>query len=119
MGLDSVEIILRTEEFFAIAITDEEAAAVITVGDFYRLVCAKLGITPLPCPVSSAKLPVVSERKGRFLVTREPLPPPPEVLPWSPQSVWDCLVAVFADQQSLPPQRILPEARICRDLGVD
>jgi len=36
MGLDAVEIILRSEELFVITIGDDEAAAVRTVGDFYN-----------------------------------------------------------------------------------
>jgi acyl carrier protein len=32
MGLDAVEIVLRTEELFVITIEDDEAAAVRTVG---------------------------------------------------------------------------------------
>jgi acyl carrier protein len=32
MGLDAVEIVLRTEELFVITIGDDEAAAVRTVG---------------------------------------------------------------------------------------
>ena len=40
--MDAVEIVLRTEELFAITLTDEEAAAVRTVGDFYRLICSRL-----------------------------------------------------------------------------
>jgi len=38
MGLDAVEIVLRTEELFVITIEDDEAAAVRTVGDFYNLI---------------------------------------------------------------------------------
>ncbi len=52
MGLDAVEIILRTEELFAIAIGDDEAGAVRTVGDFYNLICAKVGVTPISSPVT-------------------------------------------------------------------
>ena len=50
MGLDAVEIVLRTEELFAITIEDDEAGTVRTVGDFYRLICSKLNVTQLPSP---------------------------------------------------------------------
>jgi acyl carrier protein len=46
MGLDSVELILRTEEDFSISILDEEAEKVRTVGDLYNLVLSKLDVTP-------------------------------------------------------------------------
>ena len=45
MGLDTVEIILRTEEVFAIDLPDEDCGMVLTVGDFYHLVLTKLQLT--------------------------------------------------------------------------
>ena len=103
MGLDAVEIILRVEELFVIDIGDEEAAKVETVGQFYELICSKLQIPPLRSPVTSEELPVITHHKKVFLfLSRDtPLPAPADVLPWSPQSVWDCVVAVFVDQLGL------------------
>jgi len=121
MGLDGVEIVLRTEELFVIAINDDEAAMVRTVGDFYQLICAKLGVPPLQSPCTSENLPVITHHEKIFLfLSRDtPLPAPPDVLPWSPQSVWDCMVAVFVDQMALNPKEITCHARIAQDLGVD
>ena len=121
MGLDYVEIVLRTEDFFAITIGDEEAGALRTVGDFYNLICAKLNITPLEAPVISPQLPIVTkeERTLLLLYKRTPLPPPLEILPWSPQSVWDSLVAIVADQQGLDPKEAHIRARFAEDLGVN
>ncbi|HEX4008196.1 MAG TPA: hypothetical protein VHX60_18625 [Acidobacteriaceae bacterium] len=121
MGLDSVEIVLRAEELFVIGIDDDEAASVETVGDFYRLICTKLNVAPLESPVTSPELPAITHRVKAFLflARHTPLPAPPDVLPWSPQSVWDCLVAVFVDQMELRPEKITYHARIARDLGVD
>jgi hypothetical protein len=83
MGLDAVEICLRTEALFAITLTDEEAAAVRTVGDFYRLICSKLDLTLLPSPVTSAELPIITHKEKKFIIlrTHTPLPAPPELLP--------------------------------------
>jgi hypothetical protein len=121
MGLDAVEIVLRSEELFVITISDDEAAAVRTVGDFYNLICMKLDVTPSESPVTSAVLPTISqkEKKLLFLYRTIPLPAPPEVLPWSPQSVWDTLVSVFVHQMCLEPEEIVFHARIAQDLGVD
>jgi len=121
MGLDAVEIILRAEELFAIDIGDEEAAKVETVGQFYELICSKLHIPPLPSPVTSEELPVITNREKKFLFLSRntPLPAPPGVLPWSPQSAWDCIVAIFVDQQQLRVEDVVYPARIAKDLGVD
>jgi acyl carrier protein len=121
MGLDAVEIVLRAEELFKINIEDSEAAAVYTVGDFYTLICAKLNVTPMHAPVTSPSLPTITQKETTFLfLSRQtPLPAPHEVLPWSPQSVWDCLIAVLADQQGLQPYKILYASRFNEDLGID
>jgi len=120
MGLDAVEIILRIEELFSIDIGDGEAAKVETVGQFYELICSKLHIPPLRSPVTSEELPVITHREKVFpiLSRHTPLPAPAEVLPWSPQSVWDCVIAVFVDQQGLKAKDVTYRARIAKDLGV-
>ena len=121
MGLDVVEIVLRVEELFAIELGDEEAGRLKTVGQFYELICSKLHVHPLKSPITSAELPVITYREKIFLFLSRhtPLPAPAEVLPWSPQSVWDCLVAVFVDQQGLNAEDVTYVARIAEDLGVD
>jgi hypothetical protein len=100
MGLDAVEIVLRCEELFSITIPDDEAGAVHTVEDLYRLICTRLDVTPLPSPVTSAELPHITDKQNIFLFLRRhtPLPTPPEVLPWSGQTVWDTLVAIFVER---------------------
>ena len=65
MGLDAVEIVLRTEEFFVITIQDEEAAAVRTVGDFYLLICAKLDVLPLLTPITLQRFQSLQRKKRR------------------------------------------------------
>ncbi|HLI75796.1 MAG TPA: hypothetical protein VKV02_02530 [Acidobacteriaceae bacterium] len=121
MGLDAVEIVMRAEQFYSVTLTDYEAAQVRTVDDLYRLICSKFEVAPLEHPQTSTTLPSVSEEEWRFLFLRKstPLPPPSGVLPWTPQSVWDTLVAILVDQQGLKPAAILPAARFVEDLGVD
>ena len=54
MGLDVVELVMRVEEEFEIAIADEEASQLETVGQLHLCVLTKLGLTsPNPC-LSSA-----------------------------------------------------------------
>ena len=96
MGLDSVEIVLRAEEFFNIAISEAEAAQVRTLGDCSVLICGLLGVVPLKRPVTPNNLPIITEWKKSAVFLRRAvhLPPPAEVMPWSPGSVWNCLVAI-------------------------
>jgi len=121
MGLDAVEIILRAEELFAIDIDDEEAAKVETLGQFYELICSKLHIPPSRSPVTSEELPVITHREKVFLFLSHhtPFSAPAGALPWSPQSVWDCVIAVFVDQLALRAEEVTYDARIAKDLGVD
>jgi hypothetical protein len=83
MGLDAVELILRAEELYSTRFTDDEAAQVRTVNDFYRLICSKLNLTPLPNPETPPTLPKISELESlRFLRRRyTPLPHHPRPFP--------------------------------------
>jgi hypothetical protein len=66
MGLDAVEICLRTEELFAIHLEDAETAVVRTVGDFYILICSKLNVTPLLSPITPEELPVITQKGAKI-----------------------------------------------------
>lgn len=121
MGLDPVEIVLRTEEVFTISISDSQAGSVQTIRDFYILICDKLGLIALPSPVTSAALLKITQkdRQFGFVYKHTALPPSPEALPWTPQTVWDTVVAIFVDQMSLAPGDITPGARMNRDFQID
>ena len=67
MGLDAVDIVLRAEELFVIDTWDDEAAAIRTVGHFYELICAKLNVTPLHSPCTSAELPTITPKEKKLL----------------------------------------------------
>jgi hypothetical protein len=61
-----------------------------------------------PAALSShlRKAPKITQKEKKFLFLYEntPLPAPPEVLPWSPQSVWDSVVAVLGITGPLRPE---------------
>jgi hypothetical protein len=67
MGLEGIEITLRVEETFGIAITDEEAAAPRTIGDLYDLVLRKVKHVP-PDQCHTAKI-FYRLRRGLIKVT--------------------------------------------------
>jgi acyl carrier protein len=46
VGLDAVELVMRTEDEFSITFADDEAETVRTVDDLYKLVLGKLDLTP-------------------------------------------------------------------------
>ena len=55
MGLEMVDVVLRTERAFQIAISDEEAIGAVTVGQLYKIVLSKLpGAQPGACLSSVA-----------------------------------------------------------------
>ncbi len=55
MGLDIVELGLAVEHAFEIALPDEEASKVVTVGDLYTLVLSKVnGLSSPRCLTSAA-----------------------------------------------------------------
>jgi hypothetical protein len=50
MGLDIVELALRTEHVFSLTLPDDELTTLRTVGEFYALLCRHLGVIPDPHP---------------------------------------------------------------------
>jgi acyl carrier protein len=46
--LDTVELVMRVEETFALHLPDSECEQVRTVGDLYRLLLAKPGLPHVP-----------------------------------------------------------------------
>ena len=89
MGLDSVELILRIEEEFDVEIADDEASAIVTVGDLYK------------CLVKKWDAKSKSARRS----AREP--------------TWQTLCDVIVDEQGVQPERITPNAEIVKGLGID
>ncbi|MCE9547006.1 MAG: hypothetical protein K8T25_16145 [Planctomycetia bacterium] len=91
MGLDIMELVMEVEDEFCIAIPDEVAQRVRTVGDIYDYVL---------------------EQKSRPI---DPLNMMPAI--GSPDEVWQKLQALFVNQLGVSPEQVTPEADIVKDLG--
>jgi acyl carrier protein len=92
MGLDSVEIVMDIEDRFGIDITDAEAARCVRVGDLLDCVMAKLeaGQTSKP------------ERQQ-----------------WTRPQVLEEIRDTIVEQAGVRRERILLDARLRGDLGID
>jgi hypothetical protein len=84
MGLDIVELVIRTEEVFNITIEDSDASP--TVGALYELVCKLLNVSPTPNPETPNTLDQ---------------PPPSKYAPlktYTRDDIWIMLVTIIHDQ---------------------
>jgi acyl carrier protein len=108
MGLDTVELVMRAEEVFAINLPVDECERVQTVGDLYRLVCSHLQLTPIESPTLEA---------GRNRLPRGVLNL--ETPRWTSEDVWSTLVDLFVDQLAVREDEVTPTASILDDLGCD
>lgn len=107
MGLDTVELVMRCEEVFAIDLPDHKLSHVHTVGDLYDLICIELKLTPCTHPKQDTgfdRLP----RGTLNLMT----------IHWNPEDVWATVVAIFVDQLCLKPEEVTYVARIGEDLRI-
>jgi len=108
MGLDTVEIVLRTEETFNVDLPDDECGMVVTVGDLYRLVLSKL---ELPY-VQANEVEAGTHGRDRSHLM-------PSLASWSPPDVWRTLKGVIVDQLQVEEEDVKEEAAFMRDLGCD
>jgi acyl carrier protein len=107
MGLDIVELVMRTEEVFSIAIEDSDAGQVQTVGDLYELVCKLLNVSPTPNPKTPTTLG--QPRPGKY----DPLSI------HTPEDIWIKLVVIIHDQLQVDVREIRYNASFQNDLGAD
>jgi hypothetical protein len=109
MGLDFVELVLRTEEVFAIDLPDEQCQLIRTVGDLYKLILEKLELTYVPSALIDAQ----------SLGTVRPLNSTLRLSPWTAPDVWLSLRELIHDELGVKPSRILESAAFLDDLGCD
>ena len=108
MGLDVVELVMRTEEVFGIAIADEDAEHANSVGKLYEVVCTQLSLPPS----TTRPIGISQPRPLR------PYPPPPAT-PWTREEVWATLVAIVVDQLQVKEGDVRYDAQWGRDLRAD
>jgi len=109
MGLDTVEIVLRTEETFDVDLPDDECGRVATVGDLYRLVLSKL---QLPY-VRAIEIETGTHGRDRSHLGM------PSSSAWSTPDVWRSLKGIILDQLQVDEEEVTEEASFQRDLGCD
>jgi acyl carrier protein len=106
MGLDVVELTLRCEEEFDVALENDRLERVRTVGDLFELICEKLGLPfgpDAPRPLRRAFIPPATE--------------PSEG--WSRDSVWFKHVQIIIEQLQVDEADVTYHASFLDDLGAD
>ena len=109
MGLDTVEIVLRTEETFNVDLPDDECGKVVKVGDLYRLVLSKLELPYL----ASADIEGTGKGRDRSHMRM------PGLSSWTTADVWLTLKGIILDQLQVKVDDVTEEAAFLRDLGCD
>jgi acyl carrier protein len=108
MGLDVVELVMRTEEVFDITIPDEDAERASTVGKLYEIICARLSLPPSPIRPTSTAAPRSLHPTFN-----------PSTIPWTHEEVWSTLVAIVIEQLQVDEEDIHYDARWNEDLRAD
>lgn len=112
MGLDVVELILRTEDEFSITISDEEAEASVTVGHLFKVVLSKLDATP-GCLTSKAFYLTRRALVDSLGVSRRSIRPATRLSPLMPDETrttqWQRIREHIGLQT--PPLRIRPDLK--------
>ena len=106
MGLDVVELVMRTEEVFGITIDDFDAGQIQTVGDLYELICKLLNISPNPSPDQLTGTHHPARKYGPLSIQ-------------NPEDIWIKLVVIICDQLQVNPEDVKYNASIQNDLGAD
>ena len=114
MGLDVVEVVMRTEEVFGINVPNEDAEQATTVGRLYEIVCVRLGLPPTrPTRPGTPRLTNAPSIPGRFIT------PPTATPSWTNEDIWATLVATVVDQLRVDASEVTYHAHWSDDLGAD
>jgi acyl carrier protein len=123
MGLDTVEIVLRTEEVFGISLPDDECEQFVTVGDLYKAVLTKLDmpyISSREIEESGVGISRLRNAELRILKAKyDRVEPDPAQIPWTAPDVWLTLEAIITDQLQIEPDEVREHAAFLKDLGCD
>jgi acyl carrier protein len=109
MGLDFVELVMRTEEVFSVELPDDQCESIRTVGDLYRLVLEKLA---LPY-ISSVEIAANSVGVVR------PLNKVQLLISWTTPDAWLTLRFLIHEELGIESNRITEGATFLDDLGCD
>ena len=113
MGLDVVEIVMRTEEVFGITIPDGEAEAAVTVGKLYEVACLHLNLPPDPTrPIGTGSARTLNAATSF-------VPRMGRQKQWTREDVWATLVALVADQLGVREDEVSYDAHWGEDLRAD
>jgi len=106
MGLDIIELVMRTEETFGVNIEDGAAGQIQTVGDLYEAICKQLDLSPDSHPDQPFAL-ISAGKSG------------PHAIQTADNDVWTKLVAIISDQLQIDPAEVRYDSRFREDLGAD
>jgi acyl carrier protein len=109
MGLDLVELVMRTEEVFSVELPDDQCESIRTVGDLYRLVLEKLTLSY----ISSDEIETNSIGMVR------PLNKVQQLISWTTPDVWLTLRFVIHEELGIEADQITETATFLDDLGCD
>ena len=113
MGLDTVEIVLATEEVFSVNLPDDECGSIVTVGDLYRLVLNKLGLPYLAIDSKATSSEAITLSKSRLKDQY------PGLTSWTAPDVWETLRAIIEEQLQVDLEEITETATFIDDLRCD
>jgi acyl carrier protein len=106
MGMDIVEIVMRTEEIFAIELPNEECASIVTVGDLFKLVLEQLHLPYRPADE------LEKECFGRDYSNPASL----HLAQWNIADVWATIRGIITDQLQVKLGKVREASSFVGDL---